>query len=108
MKIQSPNIPKCCCCDLTEIFLEKVKILLALLFWLRYNTFCRYGIGLSPNGKALDSDSSILGVRVPQAQLEPPQMMWRFCCIIGNIIYMEVLIENFMLYDTKCAEVLGR
>ena len=36
-----------------------------------YNTFCRHDIGLSPNGKALDSDSSIVGVRVPQAQLNP-------------------------------------
>ena len=28
-------------------------------------------IALSPNGKALDSDSSISGVRIPQAQLVP-------------------------------------
>ena len=35
-----------------------------------YNTACRHDIGLSPSGKALDSDSSISGVRIPQAQLE--------------------------------------
>ena len=28
-----------------------------------------HNIALSPNGKALDSDSSISGVRIPQAQL---------------------------------------
>ena len=45
--------------------------MLALLRRFVYNTSCRHDIGLSPNGKALDSDSSILGVRVPQAQLIP-------------------------------------
>ena len=49
--------------------------MLALLRRFVYNTSCRHDIGLSPNGKALDSDSSILGVRVPQAQLTPSQ-----CC----------------------------
>ena len=34
-------------------------------------------IGLSPNGKALDSDSSIVGVRVPQAQSFIPRMIAR-------------------------------
>lgn len=47
------------------------KKVLALLRCFVYNTSCRHDIGLSPNGKALDSDSSILGVRVPQAQLIP-------------------------------------
>lgn len=36
-----------------------------------YNNACRYDIGLSPSGKALDSDSSTSGVRIPQAQLKP-------------------------------------
>ena len=37
-------------------------------------------IALSPNGKALDSDSSILGVRVPQAQLTLAYMRGLFLC----------------------------
>lgn len=49
--------------------LKKIKKMLALFKTLLYNTSCRHDIGLSPNGKALDSDSSIVGVRVPQAQL---------------------------------------
>lgn len=44
--------------------------MLAFLKTFMYNTACRHDIGLSPSGKALDSDSSISGVRIPQAQLE--------------------------------------
>ena len=50
-----------------EKFFKKV---LAFLKTFMYNTACRHDIGLSPSGKALDSDSSISGVRIPQAQLE--------------------------------------
>ena len=42
-----------------------------------YNTACRHDNGLSPNGKALDSDSSISGVRIPQAQSFIPRMIAR-------------------------------
>lgn len=42
-----------------------------------YNTACRHDIGLSPSGKALDSDSSTSGVRIPQAQLETSRITTR-------------------------------
>ena len=49
--------------------LKKLKKVLALFYNIVYNSFCCHDIGLSPSGKALDSDSSISGVRIPQAQL---------------------------------------
>ena len=52
---------------MTIDFFKKV---LAFLKTFMYNTACRHDIGLSPSGKALDSDSSTSGVRIPQAQLE--------------------------------------
>lgn len=48
---------------------KNIEKVLAFVKMLIYNITCRHDSGLSPNGKALDSDSSILGVRVPQAQL---------------------------------------
>ena len=63
-----------CIATIYEIFKNFQKVL-AIVIWLLYNTFRRYVNGLSPNGKALDSDSSILGVRVPQAQLVPRKLI---------------------------------
>ena len=51
--------------------------MLAFLKTFMYNTACRHDIGLSPSGKALDSDSSISGVRIPQAQLETSRITTR-------------------------------
>ena len=50
-------------------FLKKFKKTLAFCKMIVYNSFCCHDNGLSPSGKALDSDSSISGVRIPQAQL---------------------------------------
>ena len=47
-----------------------------------YNSFCCHDNGLSPSGKALDSDSSISGVRIPQAQLVPSHLLRGFFNII--------------------------
>ena len=51
--------------------------MLAFLNTFMYNTACRHDIGLSPSGKALDSDSSTSGVRIPQAQLETSRITTR-------------------------------
>ena len=52
-----------------RVYVNFFKKVLAFLNPFVYNTACRHDIGLSPSGKALDSDSSTSGVRIPQAQL---------------------------------------
>ena len=56
----------------------KIKKTLAFCKILVYNSFCCHDNGLSPSGKALDSDSSISGVRIPQAQLVPSHLLRGF------------------------------
>ena len=57
-----------------------------------YNSFCCHDNGLSPSGKALDSDSSISGVRIPQAQLVPSHLLR------GFFVKQEIPIEFFIEY----------
>lgn len=59
-------------------FLKKFKKTLAFCKMIVYNSFCCHDNGLSPSGKALDSDSSISGVRIPQAQLVPSHLLRGF------------------------------
>ena len=55
--------------DMGRKKIEKMKKMLAYFLVLRYNTVCCVD-GLSPNGKAPDSDSVIVKVRILLAQLE--------------------------------------
>lgn len=59
-------------------FKKKFKKTLAFCKMIVYNSFCCHDNGLSPSGKALDSDSSISGVRIPQAQLVPSHLLRGF------------------------------
>ena len=69
-----------------------------------YNTSCRHDIGLSPNGKALDSDSSILGVRVPQAQLIPSQYCEGFFVVKAR--HGSNVLAQFFIWRRKNSEKL--
>lgn len=57
---------------------KKIQKTLAFCKMIVYNSFCCHDNGLSPSGKALDSDSSISGVRIPQAQLVPSHLLRGF------------------------------
>lgn len=59
-------------------FQKNSKKTLAFCKMIVYNSFCCHDNGLSPSGKALDSDSSISGVRIPQAQLVPSHLLRGF------------------------------
>ena len=63
--------------------------MLAFLKTFMYNTACRHDIGLSPSGKALDSDSSISGVRIPQAQLSASRIYAGGFLIYNNLVIIK-------------------
>ena len=53
--------------------------------------------GPSPNGKALDSDSSIFKVRILVGQLKINMLCWSFFVVVGK--YMEELVgDKFLVY----------
>lgn len=65
-----------------------------------YNTFCCHDSGLSPNGKALDSDSSIWGFE----SLKPsyPRIYARVFVLYKYINYLRIE-EN--AYNSYCTEM---
>ena len=63
-----------CVLPILKIFSKKFIFVIDISFGIPYNTSCcgnkAQRIGLSPNGKATDSDSVIFKVRILVAQLE--------------------------------------
>ena len=82
---------------------ENLKIVLDESSHLSYNSPCQHD-GLSPNGKATDSDSVIFKVRILVAQLEKehkalenPCFGFLFCCC--DFLRKECENQNFLLQE---------
>lgn len=80
---------------------KKIKKILALYKGVVYNTSCRHDIGLSPSGKAPDSDSGIPGVRIPQAQLVPRNFAGDFFLYTKLHFLYSCAAAEYGYYQTK-------